>query len=43
MERDQINDVNEAIELGTVSGDTLGGPGYKWEGSGFELAGLSAD
>ena len=43
MQRDHLDETTDLIELGSVSGDTQGGPGNHWEGVGFEFRGLSAD
>jgi len=43
MERDNLDNPVTLVELGSVSGDTQGGPGNHWEGTGFEPRGLSAD
>ena len=39
MERDHSTNATDLIELGSVCGDTKGGPGDHWEGVGFELHG----
>lgn len=43
MKSSNSDDTPALVELGSVSGDTKGGPGKHWEGLGFEPTGLTAD